>query len=149
MAAAKISTAKRPLGQRLLIGGAAGLFVAFAGLAALAAPAAGPPDAEMTAAAQKIQKSCVARGEDARVCACGVGLGYAQLDPAAFKLVPEVEPLLDQPDKFAAISGLVAAGNKRGLSVSDLMAAYDTIKANKEASRGICKPLGAVGTKKK
>jgi hypothetical protein len=126
-----------------------GFVAAFAGLAALAAPASGPPDAEMTAAAQNIQKSCVARGEDARVCACGIGLGYAQLEPATFKLIPEVEPLLNEPDKFKAISGLVAAGNKRGLSVSDLMTAYDTIKANREVSRGICKPLAAVSSKKK
>jgi hypothetical protein len=113
----------------------------FAGGALAAGTAA--PDPEMTAAAQKIQKACVARGEDSRVCACGVGLGYAQLEPKTFMLIPEVEPLLDEPDKFKAISGLVAAANKRGLNASDLMSAYETIRANREASRGICKPLVA------
>ncbi len=119
-----------------------GFVALFCGFAASAAST--PVDPEMTAAAKKIQQGCVERGEDARVCACGVGLGYAQLEPKTFKLIPEVEPLLDEPDKFKAISGLVSAANKRGVNASELMSAYDTIKANRAASRAVCKPLATV-----
>jgi hypothetical protein len=119
--------------------GFAAIFVGFAAFAASA-----PVDPEMTAAAKKIQAGCVARGEDARVCACGVGLGYAQLDPKTFKLIPDVEPLLDEKDKFKALSGLAAAAGKRGVSTSELMTAYNTIRANRTASRAVCKPLASV-----
>lgn len=142
MAAQISKKANGPAG--FVIGGIA----LFAASAVWAASAGTAPDPEMTGAAQKIQKSCVERGEDARVCACGVGLGYAQLEPATFKLIPEVEPLLDEPDKFKAISGLVAAANKRGVKPNELMAAYDTIKKNRAASRAICKPLAAVNATK-
>lgn len=136
---------KTTIGRRMpaLSIGAIVIFSAFSAFAASA-----PVDPEMTAAAKKIQSGCVARGEDARVCACGVGLGYAQLEPKTFKLIPDVEPLLDEPDKFKAISGLVSAANKRGVNASELMSAYDTIKANRTASRAVCKPLATlpVGT---
>ena len=119
-----------------------GFVAVFSGFAAFAASA--PIDPEMTAAAKKIQAGCVARGEDARVCACGVGLGYAQLEPKTFKLIPDVEPLLDEKDTFKAISGLASAAGKRGISTSELMTAYNTIRANRTASKAVCKPLATV-----
>ena len=119
-----------------------GFVTVFAGFAAFAASA--PIDPEMTAAAKKIQAGCVARGEDARVCACGVGLGYAQLEPKTFKLIPDVEPLLDEKDKFKALSGLAAAAGARGISTGELMTAYNTIRANRTASKAVCKPLASV-----
>jgi hypothetical protein len=102
-------------------------------------PAAVPPD--MVDAAKSIQTGCVKRGEYARVCACGVGLAYAQLDPKVFKLVPKVEPLLDQKDKTAATTGLVTLAASSGLGISDLMGAYDTIRANRQVVRQVCRPL--------
>jgi hypothetical protein len=119
-----------------------GFVAVFAGFGAFAASA--PADPEMTAAAKKIQAGCVARGEDARVCACGVGLGYAQLEPKTFKLIPDVDHLLDEKDTFKALSGLAAAAGKRGISTSELMTAYNTIRANRTASRAVCKPLATV-----
>lgn len=119
-----------------------GFLTVFSGFAVFAASA--PIDPEMTAAAKKIQAGCVERGEDARVCACGVGLGYAQLEPKTFKLIPDVEPLLDEKDKFKALSGLAAAAGARGISTGELMTAYNTIRANRTASRAVCKPLATV-----
>jgi hypothetical protein len=97
--------------------------------------------ADMIDAAKAIQTGCVKKGEDARVCSCGVGLAYAQLDPKAFKLVPKVEPMLDQKNQFAAMAQLVSTANASGMSVSDLQVAYDTIKANRSVVKQVCKPL--------
>jgi hypothetical protein len=98
-----------------------------------------PPD--MVDAAKAIQAGCVKKGEDARVCSCGVGLAYAQLDPKAFKIVPKVEPLLDQKNQFAAMAGLVSLANANGMTVTDLQTAYDTIKVNRSVVKQVCKPL--------
>ncbi|MGE3302742.1 MAG: hypothetical protein AB7M12_06480 [Hyphomonadaceae bacterium] len=98
-----------------------------------------PPD--MVDAAKAGQASCVKRGEDARVCACGVGLAYAQLDPKVFKLIPQVEPLLDQKSGGAATGQLLMMAAGSGLSASDLISAYDIIKANRATVKQVCKPL--------
>jgi hypothetical protein len=100
-----------------------------------------PPD--MVDAAKAIQAGCVKKGEDARVCSCGVGLAYAQLDPKAFKIVPKVEPLLDQKNQFAAMAGLVSLANANGMTVTDLQTAYDTIKVNRSVVKQVCKPLAS------
>ncbi|MES1202880.1 MAG: hypothetical protein ABUS57_15695 [Pseudomonadota bacterium] len=122
--------------------GAAAFMIA--GLAGAGAQQAVPAD--MINAAKAIQAGCVKKGEDSRVCACGVGLAYAQLDPKAFKLVPQVEPMLDQKNQFAAMAGLVQLASASGMSVTDLQTAYDTIKANRAVVKQVCKPL-APGTK--
>ncbi|MEJ0022641.1 MAG: hypothetical protein WDN76_03795 [Alphaproteobacteria bacterium] len=110
-------------------------------LAGVAAAGAQTVATDMVAAAKAIQAGCVKKGEDARVCSCGVGLAYAQLDPKAFKLVPKVEPLLEQKNQFAAMAGLVQLANADGMSVSDLQTAYDTIKVNRATVKQLCKPL--------
>ncbi len=133
---------RKPASGRWASALSVGFVAIFTGFAAFAAST--PVDPEMSAAAKKIQEGCVERGEDARVCACGVGLGYAQLEPKTFKLIPEVEPLLDEKDTFKAISGLAAAAGKRGISTSELMTAYNTIRANRTASKAVCKPLASV-----
>ena len=96
---------------------------------------------DMIEAAKEIQIDCVKRGEDARVCSCGVGLAYAQLEPKVFKLVPQVAPLLDQKNKSSATAGLMSLAMGSGLSLSDLSNAYDTIHANRLIVRQICRPL--------
>jgi hypothetical protein len=112
-----------------------------AALVVLAGAPAGAVEPEMVGAARAIQSACVAHGQDARVCACGVGLAYAQLDPKVFRLMPKVEPLLDLKDKPAQLMGLLSLATQNGLSVADLQAAADTIRANRETMNGICKPL--------
>jgi hypothetical protein len=97
--------------------------------------------ADMVDAARAIQAGCVKKGEDSRVCSCGVGLAYAQLDPKAFKLIPRVEPILDQKNQLAAMAGLVSTANAAGMSVSELQTAYDTIKVNRGVVKQLCKPL--------
>jgi hypothetical protein len=114
---------------------------------ALTAPAAAalaqaPVTPEAVATAKAIQTSCIKRGEDSRVCACSVGLAYAQLDPRVFKLVPQVEPLLDEKNQAAAAGQLLSLAMANGLGVGDLQAAYTTIRANRETVRQICRPLG-------
>lgn len=109
---------------------------------AFAAPAkAQTIPTDMVDAAKAIQAGCVKKGEDARVCACGVGLAYAELDPKAFKLVPKVEPLLDQKNQIAAMGGLIQLASASGMTVNDLQAAYDKIKANRTVVKQLCKPL--------
>jgi hypothetical protein len=114
--------------------------------AALGLVVAGPAKAQtvpadMVDAAKAIQAGCVKKGEDSRVCACGVGLAYAQLDPKAFKLVPKVEPLLDQKNQIAAMAGLIQLASASGMTVNDLQAAYDKIKVNRSVVKQLCKPL--------
>jgi hypothetical protein len=98
----------------------------------------------MVEAAKEIQSACVTKGEDSRVCSCGVGLAYAQLDPKVFKLIPKVEPLLDLKDKSAQILGLISLASQNGLSVTEVQSAADTIRANHATVNAICKPLLAV-----
>ncbi len=118
-----------------------GLLAAALGLA-IAAPAnAQTVPADMVEAAKAIQASCVKNGEDARVCSCGVGLAYAELDPKAFKLVPKVEPLMDQKNQIAAMGGLIQLASASGMTVTDLQVAYDKIKVNRSVVKQICKPL--------
>ena len=112
------------------------------GLAAMApAIAQQAIPADMIDAAKAIQAGCVKKGEDARVCSCGVGLAYAQLDPKAFKMVPKVEPILDQKNQITAMGQLISTANASGMSISDLQTAYDTIKKNREVVKQLCKPL--------
>lgn len=115
------------------------VFALLAVITSFGAATAQQPD--MAAAAKAIQAGCVKRGEDARVCACGVGLSYAKLDPKVFVLIPRVEPLLDEKDKAKATMGLIAAASGSGLAVPDLQRAYDSIRANRTTVREICKPL--------
>lgn len=114
---------------------------AFALLAAATGNAQTSVPADMVDAARQIQAGCVKKGEDSRVCACGVGLAYAQLDARAFKLIPKVEPMLDQKNQMAAIAGLVRVASAEGMSISDLQSAYDTIKTNRSVVKQVCKPL--------
>lgn len=105
-----------------------------------AAPASqSPAPAE---SARAIQSACVRRGEAVAVCACGVGLAYARLDPRVFALIPDVEPLLAERDQFRAIAGLVALAGAKGLAVSDLQTAYQTIRDNRREVGVVCRPLG-------
>jgi hypothetical protein len=108
-----------------------------------------PIGADMIDAAKAIQASCVKRGEDSRVCSCSVGLAYAQLDPKVFKLVPQIDPLLEQKNQLVAITGLVSMASKNGVSVSELQGSYDTIRANRAVVRQICKPLAPSTASKK
>lgn len=118
---------------------AAFIFAGAAGIAGAGAQQAVATD--MIDAAKAIQTGCVKKGEDSRVCACGVGLAYAQLDPKAFKLVPKIEPLLDQKNQLAGMASLISMASASGMSVSDLQTAYDTIKANRAVVKQVCKPL--------
>jgi hypothetical protein len=97
--------------------------------------------ADMIEAAKAIQAGCVKRGEDARVCSCSVGIAYSKLDPKVFKLVPQIEPLLDQKNQVMAIGGLVSMASANGLGVADLQNAYDAIRTNRDVVRQICRPL--------
>jgi hypothetical protein len=117
--------------------------LAFIVAAAFAFPVAAqePAAPEMVSAAKAIQAGCVKRGEDARVCACSVGLAYAKLDPKVFKIVPQVEPLLDQKNQAAATVQLLSLASNNGLGISDLQTAYQTIRDNRATVREICKPL--------
>jgi hypothetical protein len=116
--------------------------------AGVGAPLAGaqtepsPQGAAPADSARAIQAACVRRGEGVAVCACGVGLAYARLDPRVFALIPDVEPLLSERDQFKAIAGLVALADAKGLSVSDLQTAYQTIRDNRREVAVVCRPLG-------
>lgn len=81
------------------------------------------------------------RGEDARVCACNVGLAFAKLSPRAFALLPQIDPLIDEPDRGKQIGGLVALAGRSGMTIQDLQSAYETIRANRTNAAQICKPL--------
>jgi hypothetical protein len=103
--------------------------------------------ADMVDAAKAIQTGCVKRGEDSRVCSCSVGIAYAELQPKVFKLVPQIDPLLEQKNQFVALTSLVSLASANGVGVSELQTAYDTIKANRSVVRQICKPLAPGGKK--
>lgn len=115
----------------------------FAAALVLAVPAAAQdaPAPEMVSAAKSIQTACVKRGEDARVCACSVGLAYAKLDPKVFMMVPQIEPLLEQKNQAAATMQLLSLASSNGLGISDLQTAYQTIRDNRATVRQICRPL--------
>lgn len=124
--------------------------LALAGFAAIAgqAPAQETIPADMVNAAKAIQAGCVKRGEDARVCACSVGIAYSKLEPKVFRMVPQIDPLLDQKNQAGATLQLLSLASANGLGVSDLQAAYDTIRANRAVVRQICKPLGPAAVAK-
>jgi hypothetical protein len=117
----------------------------------LLAQGAGAPAPAQTARA--VQDGCVRRGEDPRVCACGVGIAYSKLEPRAFALIPQIDPLIDEPDQGKQLTGLLTLASRSGLSVQQLQGAYDTIRANRATVNQICKPLAparaAATTKKK
>jgi hypothetical protein len=117
--------------------------LAVAGAAAVAAPASGQETipADMVNAAKAIQAGCVKRGEDSRICACSVGIAYSKLEPKVFRMVPQIEPLLDQKNQAAATMQLLQLASANGLGVSDLQTAYETIRANRAVVRQICRPL--------
>ncbi|KAF0184608.1 MAG: hypothetical protein IV086_03335 [Hyphomonadaceae bacterium] len=102
--------------------------------------------------ARAVQDGCVRRGEDARVCACGVGIAYSKLEPRAFALIPQIDPLIDEPDQGKQLTGLLTLASRSGLSVQQLQSAYDTIRANRATVNQICKPLAparAIATSRK
>lgn len=91
--------------------------------------------------AKKVQDGCVRRGENAVVCACGVGIAYSKLEPRTFSLIPQIDPLLDEPDKGKQMGGLLGLAMQSGLTMTDLQAAYETIRTNRDTVKQICKPL--------
>ncbi len=120
------------------------LACALAVFAATAAPSAVRAEDATSAAgktAAAIHQACVARGEPVAVCACGVGLAYAKLDPKVFALVPQIDPLLDEKDQGRALMSLAMMLQGSGLTVQDGMAAYESIRANRKNVDDICKPL--------
>ncbi|MDZ4775645.1 MAG: hypothetical protein SGJ23_02550 [Alphaproteobacteria bacterium] len=119
----------------LLAGGVAATLLAAAPLMAQQPP---PTPA---ASARAIQDGCVRRGEDPRVCACGVGIAYSKLDPEAFALIPQIDPLIDEPNQGRQLQGLLTIASRSGLSVSELQGAYNTIRANRTEVNAVCKPL--------
>lgn len=118
--------------------------LAVAGFAAIAGQASSQEaiPADMVNAAKAIQAGCVKRGEDSRVCACSVGIAYSKLEPKVFRMVPQIDPLLDQKNQAAATGQLLSLAMSNGLGIGDLQSAYDTIRANRAVVRQICKPLG-------
>lgn len=127
-----------------LVGLAVAGAAAFAGLA----PAQEAIPADMVSAAKAIQAGCVKRGEDSRVCACSVGIAYSKLEPKVFRMVPQIDPLLDQKNQAGATLQLLSLASANGLGISDLQAAYDTIRANRAVVRQICKPLAPAAVAK-
>lgn len=125
--------------RRILALSAGALVATFLAAAPLAAQQAASPTPAQTARA--VQDGCVRRGEDARVCACGVGLAYAKLEPRAFALIPQIDPLIDEPDRGKQLTGLLTLASRSGMSVQQLQGAYDTIRANRAVVNQICKPL--------
>ena len=117
---------------------------AVVGLFIWAGAAAGAVEPAMVDAAKSIDQACLARGEDSRVCSCGVGLAYGQLDPKVFKLMPKIEPLLAQKDQSAALMGLIAVASQSGIGIADLQTAYQTIRANRDTVNAVCKPLAGI-----
>ncbi|MBU6371131.1 MAG: hypothetical protein KJS97_00265 [Alphaproteobacteria bacterium] len=123
-----------------------GILVA-AGFALLLAPLAGaqstgPTLPEIQSAAKQSQAACVKKGEAAPVCACGVGLAYAKLDPRVFVAAPKIDPLLDEKDPLKKIMGVAAIAQESGLSATDVQKAVDAVKANRQAVKEVCTPLG-------
>lgn len=118
---------------------AAALTGALIAFAPLAAPAQDTPAPATTA--RQIQDGCVRRGEDARVCACGVGIAYSKLEPRAFALIPQIDPLIDEPNQGKQLQGLLQLASRSGMSVQQLQGAYNTIRDNRAIVNQICKPL--------
>jgi hypothetical protein len=123
-----------------------------AALVALAATGAAraqePPNlGELQTAAKAVQAACVRDGENAQVCACGVGIAYARLDPRVFVVVPALEPLLKEKDPLRVIAGVAQVATSRNLSIADAQKAYETVRANRQEVKNICHPLrpGAKG----
>ena len=117
-----------------------------AALAALVAVSPAPSAQAQTAAdpgqvARQIQDGCMRRGEDARVCACGVGVAYSKLEPAVFSLIPKLDPLVDEPNRTKQITGLLSVASSSQLSPQQVQAAYETIRANRATVRLVCNPL--------
>jgi len=108
-----------------------------------AAAQTAPSLAEIQAAAKQSQASCVKQGEQAAVCACGVGLAYARLDPRVFVAAPKIDPLLDEKDTFKKVMGVAAIAQESGLSATDVQKAVDAVKANRQTVKDVCKPLAA------
>lgn len=119
------------------------IVLAALGLGLLAAPPLAAQQAQPSPAqsARAIQDGCVRRGEDPRVCACGVGVAYAKLEPRAFALIPQIDPLIDEPNQGKQLQGLLTIASRSGLSVQQLQAAYETIRANRTVVNQVCKPL--------
>jgi len=104
-------------------------------------------DADPGATARQIQDGCVRRGEDARVCACGVGVAYSKLEPAVFALIPQLDPLIDERDRTKQITGLLSVASASRLTPQQVQAAYETIRANRATVRAVCTPLAAAKKK--
>lgn len=119
----------------LLTGGVAATLLAAAPL--MAQQSLPAPDAS----ARAIQDGCVRRGEDPRVCACGVGIAYSKLEPGAFALIPQIDPLIDEPNQGKQLQGLLMIASRSGMSVGELQGAYNTIRANRTEVNAVCKPL--------
>jgi hypothetical protein len=121
------------------------LAVSAAALAALAAAPlqAQPAPANPGATARQIHDGCVRRGEDARVCACGVGVAYSKLEPSAFALIPQIDPLIDERDRLKQITGLASVASSSGMTPAQVQSAYETIRANRATVRAVCAPLAA------
>ena len=81
------------------------------------------------------------RGEDARVCACGVGIAYSKLEPSVFALIPQLDPLIDERDRMKQITGLAAVASSSHISATQAQEAYNTIRANRATVRQVCTPL--------
>jgi hypothetical protein len=107
----------------------------------LALPVAAQESADPGVTARQIQEACVRRGEDARVCACGVGVAYAKLEPAVFALIPQIDPLVDERDRTRQITGLLSVASSSKLSPGQVQGAYETIRANRATVRAVCTPL--------
>ncbi|MDX2235367.1 MAG: hypothetical protein NW200_12790 [Hyphomonadaceae bacterium] len=118
--------------------------LAVTGLMASAAPGArAQAGDDPGAVARQIHDGCVRRGEDARVCACGVGIAYSKLEPAAFALIPQIDPLIDERDRTRQITGLLSVASASKLSPQQVQGAYETIRANRATVRAVCAPLAA------
>ena len=117
-------------------------FALLAGTVGAYAPRAAAQAANSPGAiARQIQDGCVRRHEDPRVCACGVGIAYSKLDPAAFALIPKIDPLVDEPDRTKQITGLLGVASSSHLSPQQVQAAYETIRANRATVKLVCNPL--------
>jgi hypothetical protein len=105
------------------------------------AQTAGPAVADIQSAAKQAQAACVKKGEAATVCACGVGLAYARLDPRVFVAAPKIDPLLDEKDPMKKIVGIAAIAQESGLSASDVQKAVEAVKSNRQSVKEVCGPL--------
>lgn len=121
---------------------AAAMTVGLSIAGAAAADQATPALPEIQAAAKQSQAACVKKGEQAAVCACGVGLAYARLDPRVFVAAPKIDPLLDEKDAMKKIVGIAAVAQESGLSASDVQKAVEAVKSNRQTVKDICTPLG-------